>query len=510
MLTSRKPAKLLPRLVIDSVLPCALAAWALLGLMTIHRVQSIDDRAQLAVSLQMQQLANALDRADERATQSLLDASVRNGRDSALQGVGLLGANGRLQHSGRIDLASLERYASDLSIRDGQRRRLIAHVDPAPRRQAQRLVWVTALGVGFGVLLLTWLAIRALQQNVLRPLQRLQRSLSDTCAGTDIHVEVPEAHVEFARLQASSAARCRLLEARGQEATLILRDSRIEALDQFRQSQTALRSKAQFIALVGDHFRQPLQALQLFTGSLYPGIDSEQQAVITQMRSSVADMTRLLDALLELSRLDAEVVPVRVAPISVAELFLRWRAEMSEIARAQAVTLHWHPGAHVLVGDAELIGALLIQLVSNAVAWSPPRGQVLLAARRRGGHIRIEVRDRGPGVAAIHHQRIFEEFVRLHDEGERRQGYGLGLAIAARLARRLQTEIGLHSKPGRGSTFFVEFPCAPAVGTMAPIASTQVGVDDNLKGDVGAADRVAAAGAVSTAAAMPSSERAMS
>ncbi|MEO6800576.1 MAG: HAMP domain-containing sensor histidine kinase [Rhodanobacter sp.] len=499
MLTPHVRAGILPRLFVDSVLPCALAAWVLIGVVTFHRVQYIDDRAHLAIGLQLQRLVIALDRADVQSTQSLLDAAVRDGRSVGLAGIELRDAHGDLQHSGRIGDGSLERYRDDLPVRDGYQRRLTAHVDPAPRHRTQRLAKMYALGAGLGVLLLAWLAIHALRQRVIQPLRRLQQNLSDTIAGAATHAVETETNTEFVQLQASCATVRRLLEARGREAISSLRDSGIETLDQLRQSQAALRGKSQFVALVGHHFRQPLQALQLFAGSLHPGIDAEQQSVITQMRSSIADMTRLLVALLELSRLDAEVVTVHAAPIGVADLFQHCRAQLSEIGRRHGVTLHWHATAHSLVGDVELIGALLEQLVSNAVAWSPPQARVLIAARGRGARVRIEVRDRGPGIAAIHHRRIFEEFVRLHDEGEQRQGYGLGLAIAVRLARLLRTRVGIRSEPGRGSTFFFELPCKGQVDMGSPVLPVPAAAADNIEG-----------GRVSIFRPTLSSERAMS
>ncbi|MEO8777129.1 MAG: HAMP domain-containing sensor histidine kinase [Rhodanobacter sp.] len=512
MLTPPMRPGLLPRLVVDSVLPCALVAWVMIGAVTFYRVQNIDDRAHLVIATQLQRLVTALDRADDQAAQALLDDAMRSGRAIDLKGIELRDANGNLLQSGRVDMASLERYPSDLTARHGQLRRLTAHVDPVPRRHAQHVARMYGLGAGLGVLLLTWLAIRALRYRVIQPLQRLQRRMNEIIAGTAILASNgnTEAHAEFAQLQAASATLHRLLEARGREATLIRRDSGIEVLDQRRQSRAALRGKAQFVALVGHHFRQPLQALQLFAGSLHPGIDAEQQAVIGQMRSSVADMTQLLDALLEISRLDAGVVAAHPASIDAVELFMHWRAELGEIARGAAVTLHWHVAAHTLVGDAELIGALLVQLVSNAVAWSPPQGRVLIAARPRGDRIRIEVRDHGPGIAAIHHQRIFEEFVRLHDEGERRRGYGLGLAIAARLARLLQTEIGLRSEPGRGSTFFFELSSRPPLGTAEQAVPAGAEMDEDTHGAASTRDHGAVSGPVSTFALPPSSKRAMS
>jgi len=171
----------------------------------------------------------------------------------------------------------------------------------------------------------------------------------------------------------------------------------------------------------------------------------------------------LLDALLEISRLDAGVIAVKPVGFTAAELFMRDRTSLNHEAAQQHVALSWRGSQHRLHGDADVAASLLYQLASNAIA-NAPGGRVLIAARRRGQAIRIEVRDNGPGIAVIHQQRIFEEFVQLQTaENERRNGYGLGLAIAERLARLLGTRIGLRSEPGQGSTFWFDLPRMPAM-----------------------------------------------
>jgi len=336
-------------------------------------------------------------------------------------------------------------------------------IDIDATTDAQAWVWLCGvLGAG-GIALLILFAARALRYRVLWPLRQLQAGLDSLLAGDEAILDqapapTSESHREFAAAQASIHALAQLLAAHRRDWAAIQRDSASDALDRLRQSQAAIRGKSQFMAAVGHHFRQPLQALQLLVATLHPGIDTEQQALLAQMRDSVGTMTRLLDALLEISRLDAGVVTVTPGRFSVAELFLRERTGLDEEARQHDVGLSWRGSRHRLEGDGELVAALLRQLASNAIAFAPPGGRVLIAARRRGASIRIEVRDNGPGIAAIHQQRIFEEFVQLHDEGERREGYGLGLAIAARLARVLGTRIEVRSEPGRGSRFWFDLP----------------------------------------------------
>jgi signal transduction histidine kinase len=169
-----------------------------------------------------------------------------------------------------------------------------------------------------------------------------------------------------------------------------------------------------------------------------------------------------------MTRLDAGVVSATSGQFSVADLFLRDRATLLEDARRERVSLVWRQSWYRLNGDIALASSLLYRLASNAIMHAGPQGRVLIAARRVHGGFRIEVRDNGPGIAAIHQQRIFEEFVQLQGETERREGYGLGLTIAARLAKILGTQVGLRSAPGKGSTFWFELQRVSTVDAGQP------------------------------------------
>ncbi len=319
--------------------------------------------------------------------------------------------------------------------------------------------WFAAIG-GAGVVLLALLSGWSLRHHVLLPLKQLRTALADVVEGREPAPLESHDSGEFNELAGLMQRLSALLAEHRLDRASIQRNSAIDALDQLRQSQAAVRGKSQFVAQVSHHFRQPLQALQLFTASMHPGI-GEQQAVLQQMRASIGTMTRLLDALLEISRLDAGVVATHTTCFTAGELFRRDQSWLCSEAARRGMTLRWHDGQHAVHGDLELASHLLLLLATNAVTHTQAQGRVLIAARRSGSSVRIEVRDNGPGIAAIHQQRIFEEFVQLHGgDGDRREGYGLGLAIAERLARLLGTRIGLRSEPGRGSLFWFELPNA--------------------------------------------------
>jgi signal transduction histidine kinase len=452
----RQPTSLLPRLLADSVVPCAFAALVLTGVLTVQGMRGVADRAHMRIASQLEQLAGTLEHHAGDAVQTLLDDALHDGQGESLQRIDVEEADGTQLHSGAPADASFERYRRELAD-SGKYRAIVMHVDAQPRqRERQQILLYGALSE-LGIVALALLGGFALRHRVSMPVRRLQQTLDAVLDGDG--AEFPsraEPNLEFAQLQASATALAGLLAAHRTEWKSIQRASAVDALDQLRQSQAATRRKSQFMALVGHHFRQPMQALQLLTAGLHPGIDAEQQALLAQVRSSIATVTRLLDALLEISRLDAGVVATHIARFSATDLFLRDRALLVEEARRRQVSVVWRQSWFQFQGDAELAAALLQQLASNAIAHAGPHGRVLIAARRTRDGVRVEVRDSGPGIAAIHQQRIFEEFVQLHGDADRGEGYGLGLAIAARMAKILGTRIGVRSEPGRGSTFWFE------------------------------------------------------
>jgi CheY-like chemotaxis protein/anti-sigma regulatory factor (Ser/Thr protein kinase) len=113
----------------------------------------------------------------------------------------------------------------------------------------------------------------------------------------------------------------------------------------------------------------------------------------------------------------------------------------------------------MVLSDPVLLERILLNLLSNAIRYTPPNGTVFLACRRCGDSLRIEIRDNGIGIPVDEQQNVFREFVQLANSArDRSKGLGLGLAIVDRLARLLHHTLSLRSGPNRGSTFAVTVP----------------------------------------------------
>ncbi|MDP2333366.1 MAG: ATP-binding protein [Reyranella sp.] len=262
------------------------------------------------------------------------------------------------------------------------------------------------------------------------------------------------------------------LEQRVIERTAELEASRAEA-------EAANLGKTRFIAAASHDLLQPLHAARLFTAAMIdrdPGND-----LGGKIDASLGAVESLLDALLDISKLDAGAFKPEKRPFALQPLFESLATAFAPVAARRGVELVVVPTRAFVSTDPAFLRRILQNLLSNALRYGrvegrPPR--VLLGCRRvskEGGtdELRIEVKDNGPGIATDKQVIIFDEFVRLQPEDEaprEERGLGLGLAIVDRIARMLDLPVGLASAPGRGSTFSVFVPCVPAV-VSSPIAS---------------------------------------
>jgi PAS domain S-box-containing protein len=256
---------------------------------------------------------------------------------------------------------------------------------------------------------------------------------------------------------------------------------RVEAEDALRaakeEAERANVAKSRFLAAASHDVRQPMHALGLLLAALSRRVvDPEVRSIVSVMEESLAAMSELFNALLDVSKLDAGVVVPEIVDLPVAPLLARMAADYRPAAREKGLDLRIVPCSAALRSDAVLLDRILRNLVSNAVVHTRS-GRILVGCRRRGDRVRIEVHDTGPGIPADQIGVIFQEFRQLGNPGrDRRQGLGLGLAIVERLARLLGHRVEVASVPGRGSTFAIEVPrAATAAAPRPPLAADAPG-----------------------------------
>ncbi|HPF59084.1 MAG TPA: ATP-binding protein [Candidatus Competibacteraceae bacterium] len=261
---------------------------------------------------------------------------------------------------------------------------------------------------------------------------------------------------------------------------------REEALDLARQeAERANAAKTRFLATASHDLRQPIHALGLFFANLVERVRNPETApLIKQIEDSIEAIDTMLNALLDISKLDAGVVHPHVGPVMVAGLFKRLATEYqshgvnpfgvlverrlfkrSETEHRSAIretsnVLRMRPSPVIVQSDPAMLERILRNLISNALRYTQ-NGRVLVGARRLGDKLRIEVHDTGPGIPNDQLENIFLEFHQLgNPERDRHQGLGLGLAIVKRLAALLGHQITVRSHLGRGSCFSITLPIA--------------------------------------------------
>lgn len=240
-----------------------------------------------------------------------------------------------------------------------------------------------------------------------------------------------------------------------------------------REAEAAGRAKSRFLAAASHDLRQPIQSALLLAAALARRVhDAEAAGIVDSLRTCLRSTDELLDALLDVSRLDAGTLRAEPRVVLLADHLERLEAEFDAQARERGLTLRVVASSAAVMADPAMLDRVLDNLVANAVHHTE-QGRVLVGVRRRGDALLVEVHDSGPGIAEPHLSRIFEEFYQAGNaQRDRRQGLGLGLAIVRRMTRLMQAEVGVRSTPGRGSVFWLRLPRAAAeTGRRAPRAS---------------------------------------
>jgi PAS domain S-box-containing protein len=259
------------------------------------------------------------------------------------------------------------------------------------------------------------------------------------------------------------------------------------------EAERANRAKSRFLAAASHDLRQPLQAAHLFAAALRIGLrERGDLELLGSIEEALKSANELLDALLDVSRLDAGVLAPQFRSFAIADLLDQIETEFSEAAREKRLALRVLPSSATVRTDPLLLGRILRNLVSNALRYTQ-RGRVLVGCRRVGNRLAIDVLDTGIGIAADKIDRIFEEFYQIgNPERDRTRGLGLGLAIVAGLAKLLDHPVQVRSEPGRGSLFRVLVPLADpqveavgapplpvAVSSAQPAGALLLAIDDD-------------------------------
>ncbi|MGE5466489.1 MAG: ATP-binding protein [Ignavibacteria bacterium] len=237
-----------------------------------------------------------------------------------------------------------------------------------------------------------------------------------------------------------------------------------------KELEEAKLSKERLFAAASHDLRQPIQAMGLFLDALGTADSAqERERHAGSIRIALNALRELLDALLDLAKLDSGTIRPSPAAVPVDELFAEVDATFSPVALSKGLRLAMHfPGRPLsLHVDRRLLLCVLNNLVSNALK-NTQRGGVLIALRPRDGGYAFEIWDTGCGIAPEHLDRIFDEYYQVgNPERDRNKGLGLGLAITHRICHLLELPLRCRSRVGRGTVFEVRLPASMRSGVAA-------------------------------------------
>ena len=217
--------------------------------------------------------------------------------------------------------------------------------------------------------------------------------------------------------------------------------------------------KSRFLATASHDLRQPLQALALLNRTLRGFVsDPDAAEALLQQEQTITSMSRLLNALLDISKLESGAIKPGPSDFPLSQLFDELRREFSGLAVEKGLALKVEESGEWANSDASLVEEVLRNLVSNAIKYTQ-KGWVKVLCRLEGQAIRVEVHDTGIGIPADQIPYIFDEFYQVGvSTNSSREGYGLGLSIVQRIDVLLDLNLTVRSEPGRGSIFSFTLP----------------------------------------------------
>jgi signal transduction histidine kinase/CheY-like chemotaxis protein len=232
--------------------------------------------------------------------------------------------------------------------------------------------------------------------------------------------------------------------------TYAMQETRIA--ERTRELALANEAKTRFLAAASHDLRQPIHALALFVGQLRGvSLQADAKVLAEKIERSVEALNELLEALLDLSKLDVGAIAPQRKSFALHDLLSRLASEFAPSAEAKGLAITCVPTSLWVDSDPVLLQRILLNVIANALRYTG-HGRILVGCRRRGDDIEIIVADTGIGIDAVHLPHVFEEFyTAAPPQAGGSTGLGLGLAIVKRLAALLDHRIGIESTPGKGT-----------------------------------------------------------
>lgn len=246
-------------------------------------------------------------------------------------------------------------------------------------------------------------------------------------------------------------------------------------------AQSADRAKSEFLSHMSHELRTPLNAILGFSQVLEQELHDQQQIMAANITKAGLHLLDLINDVLDLASIEAGKMQLDMRPVDLCDVIRNCTELVGPLAAARNIELHVKPlttGRFIVDGDMRRLRQMAINLLSNAIKYNREQGRVEVSVTARGdNHWRLTVSDTGLGIAESEQSQLFESFSRVGQNISEIEGTGVGLAITRKLARLMNGTVGMESRHGIGSCFWIDLPCSRTASILAPATASLISED---------------------------------